>query len=102
MTIHRNLSVEVNARTLDLPEGVGTVPEHVRTRRRGNKFRVRTRIVPDNADLVTWLDNSTPGWACVLIGDDQDDLDANGWPTPIRKLQFMSDRQAALYKLFWK
>lgn len=74
-----------NQREVLLPAGVGITRENRGPRRRG-------RVVPNNTDMVTWLDTSTPGWYSAIKGGRRDAR---------RVIIFASSQQAALFKLFW-
>lgn len=71
-------------REVPVPAGVGVTRQ---TRKR--HMLGKGRIVPDNAEMVAWLDASTPGWYSVVKNDQG------------RTLVFATTAHAALFKLFW-
>lgn len=76
-------------REVPVPAGVG-VTRQVRKRHNLGKGR----IVPDNEDMLAWLDASTPGWYATLKGN-------RGLAKHHRVLVFTTSAHAALFKLFW-
>lgn len=75
-----------DTREVYLPAGV-SITRETRTKRRG-------RTVPNNAEMVAWLDASTPGWYTALKGEQVGKV-------PRRIIIFATSKDAALFKLFW-
>lgn len=61
-----------------IPAGVGVTRDP----------KARGRVIPDNPEMVAWLDESTPGWYSALKNNK-------------RILLFQTSAHAALFKLFW-
>ena len=74
-------------REVYLPAGVGFTRQKPRGRSRG-------RAVPNNEEMVEWLDASTPGWTTAMKTEKVGKM-------PRRIIQFETSQQAALFKLFW-
>lgn len=76
------------AREVALPAGVFVVPE--------KRIKGR-RTVPDNPEMVEWLDHSTPGWVCVLNRVAVTKTTSRYQ----RVIIFETSDHAALFKVFW-
>lgn len=77
-------------REVPVPAGVSVTRE---PRRRGRFTSGGGRVVPNNPEMVEWLDHSTPGWYSAM---------KSSMPNrPSRVLIFSSTADAALFKLFW-
>lgn len=78
-------------RTVKFPAGVGATRE---PRRRSGRLRGAGRVIPNNPEMVEWLDASTPGWYSAMYGETLGSK-------PSRAIVFSTMAHASLFKLFW-
>ena len=78
-------------REVYLPAGVGFTRE---SGRHGVRHRKGGRAVPNNKEMLDWLDTSTPGWYTAMKTEERGKM-------PRRIIIFETSQHAALFKLFW-